>query len=160
MSSKRADETWVPVGRVGRPHGLDGSFVVEEASEAPERLAAGAVVHVAGEPATVVEAKRAGGRIVVRLDRRVPRGTRLEVRGSELPPPDADAYYVFELIGLPVEEQNGRRLGCVAGVEPGIANDVLELDTGLRLPLVEDCVTDVDLQRGRIIVAVGFADPG
>ena len=157
MSNRPA---WVSVGRVGRPHGLNGSFVVEEASEAPERLAAGAVVHVSGEPATVVESKRSGGRIVIRLDRSVPRGASLEVPSAELPPAEADSYYVFELIGLSVEEEGGRRLGRIAGVEPGISNDVLELDNGLLLPLVEDCVTYVDLDRGRIVVAVGFADAG
>ena len=32
----------VVVGRVGKSHGLDGSFVVENASEAPERFEVGA----------------------------------------------------------------------------------------------------------------------
>jgi ribosomal 30S subunit maturation factor RimM len=39
------------------------------------------------------------------------------------------------------------------------ANDVLELDSGVFLPLVEACVRQVDLGGGRIIVSVGFADP-
>jgi ribosomal 30S subunit maturation factor RimM len=42
-------------------------------------------------------------------------------------------------------------------VVPGVANDVLELDSGLALPLVEDCVLAVDLEAGRIVVAPGFA---
>ena len=42
---------------------------------------------------------------------------------------------------------------------PGIANDVLELDSGLALPVVEDCVRAIDLAAGRIVVAAGFADP-
>lgn len=145
---------------MGRPHGLDGSFVVEEASEAPGRLAQGAVLHVGGELATVVAAKRSGGRIVVRLDRSVPRGARLEVRRAELSAPEPDSYYVFELIGMTVEEEGGRLLGAVAEVEPGVANDVFVLDTGLRLPLVEACVKEVDVENRRIVVAVGFADPG
>ena len=147
------------VGRVGRAHGLRGAFVVEEASEAPERFAPGAVVYVGGRPATVVEAKRAGGRLVVRLDGSAPRGARIEVPRASLPEPDPGTYYVADLIGLRVEEQDGgRALGAVAAVEPGIANDVLELDTGLRLPLVEDCVHAVEVDRGRIVVAAGFAD--
>jgi 16S rRNA processing protein RimM len=150
----------VAVGRVGRPHGTAGAFVVEDASEAPGRLASGATVFVASEPATVLEAKRAGGRLVLRLDRRVPRGSRLEVPRSWLPPLEQGSYYVVDLIGLPVEEEGGRPLGRVEHVEPGVANDVLELDSGLRLPLVEDCVRNVDLDRRRIVVASDFADPG
>jgi ribosomal 30S subunit maturation factor RimM len=33
---------------------------------------------------------------------------------------------------------------------------VLELDSGLLLPLVEACVRQVDLEAGRIIVEAGF----
>jgi len=148
------------VGRVGRPHGLDGSFVVEEASEAPERFALGAVVHVDGQPATVTASKRSGGRLVVRLDRSPARGSRLEVARAALPTPEADSYYVADLIGLPVEDEGGQALGSVASIEPGVSNDVLELDSGLRLPLVEDCILSVDLPNGRIVIAPGFADPG
>jgi 16S rRNA processing protein RimM len=150
----------VQVGRVGRPHGLGGAFVVEDASEADERFAVGGTVRAGGEPARVVERKRSGGRLVIRLDRKVERGAPLEVARAELPPTgDADSYYVFELVGLEVEEEGGRALGRVANVAPAPANDVLELDSGLALPLVGACVQDVDLERGRILVAPGFADP-
>jgi 16S rRNA processing protein RimM len=151
----------VVVGRVGRPHGLDGSFVVEDASEAPERFAAGAELLAAGEPAKVVASKRAGqGRLVVKLDRRVERGAALEVPRDALPEPGVGEWYVFQLVGLSVEEDGGRVLGKVADVEPWPANDVLVLDGGAMLPLVDACVLQVDLDAGRIVVAQGFAGPG
>jgi ribosomal 30S subunit maturation factor RimM len=46
----------------------------------------------------------------------------------------------------------------VVEVEPGPANDVLELDSGLALPLVDACVVKVDLVAGRILVRRGFSD--
>ncbi|MFN2468933.1 MAG: ribosome maturation factor RimM [Gaiellaceae bacterium] len=150
----------VPVGRVGRAHGLDGSFVVEQPSEEPDRFAVGASLQAGGEPVRVAAVKRSGGRLVIRLDRPVPRGTPLELPREALPPPAPDSYYVFQLLGLVVEEEGGRGLGRVREVEPGVANDVLELDSGLRLPLIEDCVRAIDLASGRIVVAPGFADPG
>ena len=151
----------VLVGRVGRPHGLDGSFVVEHASEDPKRFAEGAVLLAGGEPAKVVASKRAGqGRLVVKLDRRVERGTALEVPRTALPEPEAGEWYVFQLVGLEVEEDGGRQLGRVADVEPWPANDVLVLEGGAMLPLVDACVLEVDLDAGRILVAPGFADPG
>jgi 16S rRNA processing protein RimM len=141
---------------VGKPHGLDGSFVVEDASEDPERFEPGASLLVKGEPAEVVERKRAGGRLVVRLDRPVGRGMPLQIPRGDLPEPEPGSYYVFQLVGLEVEEEGGRTLGMVTEVAPGVANDVLELDTGLALPLVEACVREVDLERRRILVAPGF----
>lgn len=151
-------DDWVSVGRVGRPHGLRGDFVVERASEAPERFAVGARVYAGREPATVVGSKRSGGRLVIRLDRPVERGSVLELPSSELPPPEEGSYYAFQLAGLAVEEEGGRDLGRVTEVEPGIANDVLRLESGAALPLVEDCVREIDLDAGRILVARGFAD--
>lgn len=148
----------VSVGRVGKPHGLDGSFVVEHASEAPERFAPGAELLAGGTPAKVIASKRAGGgRLVVRLDRRVDRGTVLEVPRAQLPEPEPGAYYVADLVGLAVEEEGGRALGSVREVTAYPANDVLELDSGLVLPLVEACVREVDLEARRIVVAHGFA---
>ena len=146
------------VGRVGRPHGLDGSFVVERASDDPERFAEGAELLAAGEPAKVVSSKRAGqGRLVVKLDRRVERGTPLEVPREALPEPEAGEWYVFQLVGLEVQEDGGRELGKVADVEPWPANDVIVLEGGAMLPLVDACVLEVDLEARRILIARGFA---
>jgi len=72
---------------------------------------------------------------------------------------DEDEFYVFQLVGLSVEEEDGRLLGRVRKVVEYPANDVLELDSGASLPLVEACVRQVDLAGGRIVVAAGFADP-
>jgi 16S rRNA processing protein RimM len=153
-----SEQDWVEVGRVGRPHGLDGHVVVERPSEDPARLAPGARVWLGREPARVVSAKRVGGgRLAVKLDREATRGALLEVPRSELPPPGEDEYYVRDLVGLEVVDDSGRRLGAVDGVYPGVANDALELDSGLVLPLVEDCVLDIDLDARRVLVAKGFA---
>ena len=146
----------IRVGRVGKPHGLDGSFFVEQASEDAERFAKGATLRVDGEAAKVVASKRAGGRPVIRLDREVPRGAELMVPRSELPPPAENEFYAFELVGLGVEEEDGTALGRVVEVRPGVANDVLELDSGDSLPLVDACILDVDLEERRILVARGF----
>jgi 16S rRNA processing protein RimM len=97
---------------------------------------------------------------VIRLDRHVERGTELAVPRATLPRlGEDDEFYVFQLVGLSVEDESGRLLGRVREVLEYPANDVLELDSGASLPLVEACVRQVDLAGGRIVVAVGFADP-
>ena len=150
----------VPVGRVGKPHGLDGAFFVEGASERDGVFATGAELLVGGERATVTVSRRgAGGRPVIRLDRPVERGAELAVSAARLPQLAEDEFYAFQLVGLRVEQEDGRVLGQVRDVLEYPANDVLELDSGASLPLVEACVRQVDLAGGRIVVAAGFADP-
>ena len=149
------------VGRVGRPHGIDGAFVVEDGSDDAGRFEVGTTLQVDGEPATVVLSRRVGrGRRAIRLDRPVARGSELAVRRAELPSPEPGSYYVSDLIGLDVVEDGKRTLGTVSEVHPGPANDALELDSGLLLPLVEDCIVSIDLEARRILVARGFADDG
>ena len=147
----------VPVGWVGRPHGLDGAFVVERASADERRWEVGATVLVDGAPATIELSRRVGGgRRAIRLDRRVERGAELAVHVSELPLPEADSYYTFQLVGLAVVDEEGRELGVVVEVHPGVANDNLELADGTLVPLIDDAVRTVDLAAGRIVVVRGF----
>jgi 16S rRNA processing protein RimM len=150
----------VAIGKVGRPHGLDGAFFVEDPSDDPRWFERGARVLAGGEEAEVVASRRgAGGRPVIRLDRHVERGTNLEVPRESLAETDENEYYAFELVGLEVVEEGGPVLGRVQAVLPGPANDSLDLGGGVLLPLVEACIRAVDLEAGRILVAPGFSDP-
>jgi 16S rRNA processing protein RimM len=147
----------VRIGRVGRPHGVDGAFVVEDASEDPQRFAVGSELRGEGEPALVTVCRRVGGgRLAIKLDRRVERGAELTVRRNDLAPLPPDSYYVADLVGLDVLDEGGEVVGVVRDVHPGPANDALELDTGLLLPLVEECIREVDLAGGRIHLNPGF----
>jgi 16S rRNA processing protein RimM len=150
----------VQIGRVGRPHGIDGSFFIEQPSDDERWWLPGARFVAGGREVEVIAARRSSGRPVVKLDQHVERGASLEVERDALPPTDDDEYYAFQLIGLPVVEETGRELGTVKSVTSGVANDVLVLDTGVLLPMIEDCVRAVDLDGGRITVAAGFAGEG
>jgi 16S rRNA processing protein RimM len=150
----------VIVGRVGRPHGVDGAFFVEDPSDDTHWFETGSRLLAGDVEIEVVAARRgAGGRPVIKVEPTVARGTSLEVAREALPPTGEDEYYDFELVGLEVVEEGGRPLGRVARIEHGVANDALELDGGQLLPLVGDCVRDIDLEAGRILVAAGFSDP-
>ncbi len=148
----------VVIGKVGRPHGIDGAFFVEQPSDDNRWWKTGARFLAAGAPVEVVAHRTSSGRPVIKVEPPVERGVLLEVNSVDLPPTGEDEYYAFQLVGLRVVEESGRELGTVEAVAPGVANDVLELDSGVLLPMVEDCVVAIDLDAGRIDVAVGFAD--
>ncbi len=148
----------VPVGRVGKPHGVDGAFVVDRGSADPRRYAIGATLYVDGEAATVTVSRRVGGgRRAIKLDRPVERGAELTVPADALPSPDPGHLYVFQLVGLDVVDEGGRGLGRVEDVLEGVANDNLLLDSGALVPMVEDAVREIDLERGRVVVAADYA---
>lgn len=145
------------VGRVGRPHGLDGAFVVEQGSDDESRYAVGAVLLVNGVPATIVVSRRIGkGRRAIRLDRAVERGDLLTIARANLPELGEGEFYAFELIGLRVAEQGGEDIGTVRDVLPGPANDNLELADGTLVPMIEDAIQSIDLAGGVVLVNPGF----
>src|SRR6185295_20224414 len=104
----------VDVGRVGRPHGLDGAFVVEHGSAEAGRYDIGAELLVDGVPARVeISRQVGGGRYAIKLDRPAARGAELAVRRAALAPLPEDTYYVADLVGLDVLDENDVRVGIV-----------------------------------------------
>ena len=148
----------VRIGKVGRPHGIDGAFFVEQPSEDKRWWKTGARFLAGGAQVEVVAHRTSSGRQVIKVEPPVERGVLIEVERVDLPATAEDEYYAFELVGLEVVEGTGRSLGTVQPVTPGVANDVLELDSGVLLPMVEDCIRAVDVAGGRIDVAEGFAE--
>ena len=143
----------VTAGRVGRPHGLDGSFYVEGVSE---ELAVGIEVTVAGRRATVERHAGTPERPIVRLsgvdDRDAAGGLRGEpllVEAGELEPGE---FFVDDLVGCEVAG-----LGTVNRVIAAPSCDLLEVGTdAVLVPLVSDAVTNVDLEARVIEVDLDF----
>ena len=148
----------VRIGKVGRPHGIDGAFFVEQPSSDARWWKTGARFLAGGKHVEVVAHRTSSGRPVIKLEPADERGALLEVEREELPPTEEGEYYAFELIGLTVLEETGRELGTVKAVTPGVANDLLELEGDVLLPMVEECIRSIDLDAGRITVAQGFAE--
>ena len=138
----------VRIGRVGRPHGLDGAFFVEQPSDDRRWWKTGARFLAGGARSRSSAHRTASGRPVIKLDRTSSAARCSRSSATRCRRPAEDEYYAFELVGLEVVEETGRALGTVEVVTPGVANDVLELDTGVLLPMVEDCIRDVDLDAG------------
>ena len=142
---------------MGRPHGLDGAFVVERPSDDPDRFRTGSTLWVGGEPAEVIGSRRVGGgRLAIRLDREVERGQLLAVRRRDLPEPKPDHFYVFQLVGLEAVDPTGAVVGRVQDVLPGTANDNLVLEDGTLVPMIEDAIEEIDLLSGRILLNPDF----
>jgi len=148
----------VSIGRVGKPHGLEGFFYVEQPSDDGRWWSVGARFLAGGRQVEVVAARRAQGRPVIKVEPPAERGMRLEVDRDALPPTEPDEYYAFQLVGLEVVEEGGRAVGTVSDVLAGVANDVLQVGDDVLLPMVEDCIRSVDLDARRIVVAAGFVD--
>ncbi|MGH2838775.1 MAG: ribosome maturation factor RimM [Thermoleophilaceae bacterium] len=126
--------------KVGRPHGLDGSFYVD----AP--LEEGETVTIGEREFTVAARKGTDARPIVRLEGIEDRDAAEALRGEELgsadvEPLDEGGWPIADLIGCEIEG-----VGVVSAVLEGISCDVLDVE-GELIPLVTDAVTKVDVEN-------------
>jgi 16S rRNA processing protein RimM len=150
-------------GRVGRPHGLDGSFHVVDGRPA---LLASARVTLAGRALRVQRRAGTDARPILRLEGVGDRAAAEALRGADLLVARADApvlgaeeWYAEDLEGCVVAD-GPRELGRVRRLVPLPSCEALEVarpgEPDLLVPLVRDAVRAVDVGARRIEVDSGF----
>jgi 16S rRNA processing protein RimM len=156
-------------GRVGRPHGLDGSFYVTGAR--PRLLGIGTSVNVAGHATAISRRAGTDARPIVRLegidDRagvEALRGSELGVDAGEAPALAEGEWWAHELEGCEVHDGD-EHLGTVLRLIELPSCEALEvgLPAGgepLLVPMVKDAIRRVDPARGRIEVDLDFLGAG
>jgi len=171
VDRKRAVDRGAPeleAGRVGRPHGLDGSFYVT--GPRPRLLALGTSVSVAGRTVAIVRRAGTDRRPIVRLqgvdDRPAAealRGQALSVEQREAPALGEGEFWAHELEGLEVVDGD-RLLGTVRRLIELPSCEALEVvgeggGEPLLLPMVKDAIRLIDPSRGRVEVNLDFLAP-
>jgi 16S rRNA processing protein RimM len=156
----------LPAGRVGRAHGLDGSFHV--AGAVSRLLESATHLVVAGQRREVQRRAGTNARPILRLEGICGReqaqalnGQALMVSGEEVPELEPGEYWAHELEGCDVVDGT-RHLGVVRRLIALPSCEALEVDTGqgkgLLLPMVRQAIREVDPQRRRIEVNIDFLE--
>jgi 16S rRNA processing protein RimM len=157
------------VGRVGKPHGINGAVTVEVRTDDPDaRFAPGSSLRTDPAergPLTVAAVHPRSGGIVVafegvdsRAGAEALRGTVLVVDSASLPPlDDADEWYDHDLVGLAAVDPAGAALGTVTDVVHSAASDLLVVTDGDErehlVPFVREMVPAVDVPGGQVVVS-------
>ena len=147
-------------GRVGRPHGLDGSFHVTRPRGV--LLALGGALKIGGDVHEIVRRSGTEERPILRLrgidDRAAVealRGADLMVQRADAPPLPEGEYWPEDLEGCVVVTRDGAQLGRVSRMRPLPSCEVLEVGE-LLVPMVGDAVLSIDVAGQRIVVDAGF----
>ena len=158
--SARVADGLLHAGRVGRPHGLDGSFHVGQPT--PQLLTLGASVRIDGRDTEVVRRAGTDERPILRLALAAERDAIEALRGHELLVPRGAApqlqdgeYWADDLEGCTVVAGE-RELGAVARLVALPSCEALELEGGLLVPMVGDAVMRIDVSTRRIEVDAAF----
>ncbi len=156
---------FIAVGRLRRPHGVQGEIQMDVLTDFPERMRAGKTIYIGDthEPMRLtgvrghdramilrfpgIESPEAVGRF---------RNMVVYVKADELPKLPEGEYYHHQLLGLSVVDESGQALGSLSDILETGANDVYVVKTAegkeLLLPAIEEVILEVNLERGEMRV--------
>ena len=154
----------IAIGKIVAPHGVRGELRVAVLTEFPERFFKMKEVIVEGKGNMTITGARAHQEMILltlsgvndRDEASALRGRLLQVTRSELTVLPENKFYVFDLIGVDVFDEAGKKIGKLADVlQPG-ANDVYvirQTNGGeLLLPALRSVVLSVDIAERRMVV--------
>jgi len=159
---------WLRAGRVGSPHGLDGSFHVVDPR--PQLLILGACVHVGERTLEITRRAGTDRRPLLRLAEHEDRAAAEELRGAELlvprtqaPELEEDEWWAEDLEGCTVLD-GAQIVGTVRRLLALPSCEVLEVaradSSDLLVPLIGDAVRRVDVDRRVIEIDLEFLGEG
>ena len=149
------------IGRLGRPHGLDGFIGLYVEEEDVEAVKPGAIVLLGGQEHVVRALRRVDRGYQIAFEDATDRSSVEELRGMDVLVESRrelgeGEFWPGDLIGLIVYDQEGSRLGVVADVLFGPGQDRLSVEmvggSTFEIPFVHDLVPVVDVARRRIEV--------
>ena len=153
----------IVIGRVGAAHGIHGDLRIIPLTDFPERFSALREVMVGDELLHIDQMKPQGKNILMRFREYGVReeaqrltGRLLTVAREEAAPLDEGEYYVFDIVGLTVYDEEGSVLGTVENVLRTGSNDVYAVRAAdgreILIPALRAVVLAIDVPKGRMTV--------
>jgi len=163
---KVCSEDLLLIGKVIRPHGLKGLVRIESYAESRETFLNAREVFLQGPSGETVK----HGIIAItpsknffllhlegldsREEAETHRGGNIYIQKGRLSR-QRDEYFWFELIGLPVYLDTGRRVGIIRQIVPAPGHDIYVVQEGekeILIPAVHDVIKEVDLENKRVVI--------
>jgi len=158
------NERLILMGVIGKPHGVRGLVRVNAFTEDPDALADYPLTDRSGRRfslewrhdnvAQLSEITPQGPRPIT--DRNLAEkltNTELFAPRDALPEPDAEEFYVADLIGLAARNESGETLGTIAAVHDYGGGTSLEISPGaLLVPFTRAAVPVVNIAAGHVTI--------
>ncbi|SFB68762.1 ribosome maturation factor RimM [Butyrivibrio sp. YAB3001] len=159
------------VGVIASTHGLQGEVNVFPTTEDPNRFKKLKKVTLHTQKGENIELDVQGARffkkfVIVKFkqfnninDVEKFRGCELTIDRNDAIKLEPGEYYCADLIGLSVEDEDGKILGTISDILQTGANDVYEMvreDNGEKvyIPAIKDCVKNIDIDNKKIVIHV------
>ncbi|MBN1849033.1 MAG: 16S rRNA processing protein RimM [Deltaproteobacteria bacterium] len=164
---KTPTEDLLLLGKVIRPHGLEGLLRVYSFAQSEDIFLEAGTVFIRSDREQpyryrVISAKKHKNLLVMRLDglnsrydAEKLRGAEILVRRDTIKAKKEDEYFWFELIGLKVYLVGGRYIGTLEDIFSTGSNDIYvvrEGDKEYLIPAIHDVIKDIDLIHKNMVI--------
>ncbi len=164
-SPQPGEPVFLMVGKLRRPHGVNGEIIMDVETDFPERLRRGKTIYVGEEhqPMIIKTIRPQDRAILLSFDGYddcdqvgVLRNHLVYVKAADLPRLPEGEYYYHQLLNLRVIDEQGQELGVLTDILETGANDVYVVTssdgTELLFPAIADVLLHVDLKKREIQV--------
>ena len=155
------------VGKIGAPHGIKGEIKVFPLTDDPTRFEALKKVYVKSkdgyEEFKISSVKYSGSHLILKLKEINNRNDAdrlkheyLEISKEDGIPLEEDEYYIVDLIGLDVYEEE-RKLGVLKDIISTGGTDLYEIQTEektILVPAVSQYILNIDMDNRRIEASI------
>lgn len=154
----------IVIGKIVAPHGVRGDIRIMPLTDRPEQFLNLSYLLLEDGRQLTVKAARFHKRMVLvstkeittMNDSELLRDKKILIRAEDLPPLEEGRFYVADLIGLPVFDEEGKQLGTFKDSITTGSNDVYIVAVpggkDLLIPALKIYVREINLQEKRIVV--------
>lgn len=154
----------IVIGKIVAPHGVRGDIRIMPLTDRPEQFLNLSYLLLEDGRQLTVKAARFHKRMVLvstkeittMNDAELLRDKKILIRAENLPPLEEGRFYVADLIGLPVFDEEGKQLGTFKDSITTGSNDVYIVAVpggkDLLVPALKIYVREINLQEKRIVV--------
>ena len=154
------------LGKVMRPHGLDGRLRIYSYAQSPESFLDAGTVYIRPLNGNITGYKVLSVNphkkiFIIKLSGLDSIETAEKFRGAEILigkdtlKRDEDEFFWFELIGLDVYLDTGRHIGTLKNILPTVSNDIYVIGEGkseVFIPAIKNIVKEIDMASRKMII--------
>lgn len=164
LSANKLMDKEIVIGKIVAPHGVRGDIRIMPLTDRPEQFLNLSYLLLEDGRQLTVKAARFHKRMVLvstkeittMNDAELLRDKKILIRAEDLPPLEEGRFYVADLIGLPVFDEEGKQLGSFKDSITTGSNDVYIVAVpggkDLLIPALKIYVREINLQEKRIVV--------
>jgi 16S rRNA processing protein RimM len=166
-SPGEGEPVFLAIGKLRRPHGIQGEILMDVLTDFPERLEKGVIIYMGDQhqPLKIRSRRWQNKAMLLAFDGFTDpetagqfRNEFLYVRADDRPPLPEGEYYHHQLLGLEVIDETGQPLGVLTKILDTGANDVYIVrptrGQEILLPAIEQVILDIDLEYKQMRVHI------